>query len=69
LNKYKNATTLKLAKARLGRHCDECGSTIEKGTEYFRESLGLMAKPPELRLRSFCAACGNAKARPIRENA
>jgi len=69
LDKYKNATTLKLAKARFDRHCEGCGSKIEKGTEYFRESLGLMAKPPGLRLRSFCTACGNAKVDPIRKNA
>jgi hypothetical protein len=61
MGKYEAAKTLKLTKARRPRNCDSCGVRIIKGTEYFRESLGPMAKPPGLQLNSFCIACGKAK--------
>jgi len=61
MNKYEAAKTLKVTRARLPGTCDICGTGIEKGAEYFRESLGPMAKPPGLRLKSLCTACGRAK--------
>jgi len=63
MNKYEEAKRLKLTKARAPRTCDMCRVMIEKGAEYFRESLGPLAKPPGLRLGSYCVACGEAKAR------
>lgn len=60
MNKYEEAKTLTLKTARAARICDTCGSRIERGTEYFHESLGLLAKPPRLRLSSFCVDCGKA---------
>jgi hypothetical protein len=62
MSKYESAKTLKRTKARLPRSCDVCGAQIKKGAEYFRESLGLMAKPPGLYLRSFCLTCKSPKA-------
>lgn len=61
MNKYEAAKILTLTKARVRRTCDTCEEPIEKGVEYFRESLGLLAKPPGLRLGSYCIACGKAK--------
>ena len=58
MDKYEAAKTLKLTKARAPTTCDRCASAIAKGERYFRESLGLLAKPPGLRLRSYCIACG-----------
>ena len=63
MNKYEEAKRLKLTKARVPRTCDRCRVVIEKGAEYFRESLGSLAKPPGLSLGSYCVACGAAKAR------
>jgi len=61
MNKYESAKTLKLTKARSPRTCETCGAAIDKGTEYFRESLGPIAKPPGLHLGSFCISCGRAR--------
>ena len=61
MKKYEAAMTLKLTTARVERACDTCGSRIERGAEYFRESLGLLAKPPGLRLKGYCIGCGTAK--------
>ena len=58
MNKYEAAKTLKLTTARLARTCDSCGGSIGRGMEYYRESLGQMAKPPSVVLRSYCVACG-----------
>lgn len=63
MSKYANAKTLKPTKARSPKTCDTCGKVIEKGAEYFRESLGLLAKPPGLRLGEYCTDCGKAKTR------
>jgi hypothetical protein len=57
MSKYDAVKTLRLVKCRKQRHCDACGGTIEKGTEYLRESIGLIAKPTGLRLRGFCLRC------------
>jgi hypothetical protein len=61
MNKYESAKTLKLTKARSQWTYEACGAVIEKETEYFRESLGPIAKSPELRLGSFCIPCGRAR--------
>lgn len=63
MNKYEATKILKLMKARVPKACDTCGVSIEKGTEYFRESLGLLAKPPSFRLGSYCVTCGRANGR------
>jgi hypothetical protein len=63
MNKYERAKVLTASKARVQKTCDKCGKSIEKGAEYFRESLGLLAKPPGVRLGNFCIACGKAKVR------
>jgi hypothetical protein len=65
MNKYESAKTLKLTKARSSRTCETCGAVIDKGTEYFRESLGLIAKPPGLHLGSFCVSCGRPSSRVL----
>jgi len=62
MNKYQAVKTLKLTKARVRKTCDTCGEAIEKGAEYWRESLRLLAKPPGLRLGSYCIACGKSEA-------
>lgn len=62
MSKYEAAKTVKLTKARVQRTCDACGGAIERGAEYFRETLGFLAKPPGVRLRSYCIACRTAKA-------
>jgi hypothetical protein len=61
VSKYGAAKTLKLTRARVARTCEACGRGIEEGAKYYKESLGLMAKPPGLHLGSFCLACGKAK--------
>jgi PHP family Zn ribbon phosphoesterase len=65
MNKYESAKKLKLTKARSAWTCETCGAAIDKGTEYFRESLGPIAKPPGLHLGSYCIACGKAKTRDL----
>jgi hypothetical protein len=61
MTKYDLVKTLKLTTARLPHTCNGCGGKIEKGSRYYRESLGLLAKPPGLQLRSYCLACGNPR--------
>jgi hypothetical protein len=58
MSKYESAKAIEMKKARVAHQCEACGRNIEKGQEYFRESLGLVAKPPGLHLRCFCIGCG-----------
>jgi hypothetical protein len=58
MGKYEAAKILKLTKARSARTCEMCGDEIKEGAKYFRESIGPMAKPPALHLKSFCLGCG-----------
>jgi len=60
MTKYEGGKTLKLKKAGSQWACEACGAVIKKGTEYFRESLGPVSKPPGLHLVSFCFSCGGA---------
>lgn len=64
MSKYENEKTLRITKARAPRICHECGNTIEKGSKYFRESLGFLAKPPGIKLKSYCTHCRIAPAVP-----
>jgi hypothetical protein len=61
MNKYEAAIVLKLTRARVQRTCDRCGEAFGKGSEYFRESLGRLQKPPGFRLGSYCVPCGKIK--------
>jgi hypothetical protein len=61
MNKYERAKALKLTKARSPMICESCAAAIDKGTEYFRESLGPIAKPPGLHLGAYCIGCGRGK--------
>jgi hypothetical protein len=63
MSRYDKIKTLKPAKARRRWTCHACGAAIERGEFYFRESLGLIAKPPGVELLSFWLACGKARGR------
>ncbi len=54
---YENAIKLKRTRARKLWECHACGSDIDPGDYYYRESLGLISKPPGLQLNAFCLEC------------
>lgn len=62
MHKYEAAKTLRLTTARVPKTCDSCGRSIGKGAQYYRQSLGQMAKPPSVVLRSYCISCGKTGA-------
>ena len=63
MNKYENAKSLRLTKARKQALCVSCGNAIKKGQQYFRECIGPMAKPPNVQLKSYCLLCGRHSTR------
>ena len=54
---YENAIELKLTRARKPWKCHACGSDINPGDDYYRESLGRIRTPPSLQLNAFCLEC------------
>lgn len=58
MSRYEAAKFLVKRKARKGHVCRSCGKPIDPKDEYYSESLGLMMKPPNVSLNSYCLNCG-----------
>ena len=59
-SKYEAALQLKWTRARKTWKCHACGREINPGDYYHRQSLGLINKPPRMRLNAFCSRCANS---------
>ena len=58
-SKYESAVELKRTRARHPWNCFSCGCDIKPRDYYYRQSLGLIRKPPRVRLNAFCLGCKN----------
>ena len=56
-SRYEDAIALKQVRARQSWKCHACGRAINPGQYYYRQSLGLIRKPPGVGLKPFCLAC------------
>ena len=56
-SKYENAIVLKLTRANKLQKCCSCDKGIVPGDKYYRQSLGLLNRPPRVKLSSFCLSC------------
>ena len=56
-SEYENAIELQRTRARQSWECHSCGRAINPGQYYYRQSLGLIRKPPGVRLNAFCLDC------------
>ena len=59
-SKYQTALELKWQRARKHWKCYACGQEINPGDYYYRQSLGLINKPPRVTLNTFCAECADS---------
>ena len=59
-SKYETALELKWRCARKPWKCYACEQEINPGDYYYRQSLGLINKPPRVYLNAFCAECGDS---------
>jgi len=57
-SRYEALKVLQLTTARTEHVCQRCGAQIARGARYYRESLGLVCKPPGMRLKAYCEPCG-----------
>ena len=60
ISKYENAIVLLVKRARKSWECHSCDSAILPGDHYYRQSLGLIRKPPGVILNAFCLECGKS---------
>ena len=56
-SKYEHALELKRTRARKPWVCYSCGDPINPGEDYYRQSLGMIGKPPRVQLNAFCMNC------------
>ena len=56
-SKYESAIELQRTHARDSWECYSCGRVINSGDYYYRQSLGMIRKPPRVRLNAFCLGC------------
>jgi hypothetical protein len=59
MGKYDEIKKLVKKKARVDHKCSKCGRIITRGTDYYKEDIGRINKPPNLLLRDFCLECFN----------
>ncbi len=59
MGKYEDAKFLVIRKARKEWTCFRCGKRISIGQYYYRESLGLIDKGPNITLQAYCKDCGS----------
>ena len=60
ISKYEKAIVLLLKRSRGLWECQSCGNSIQSGDYYYRQSLGLIRKPPNVILNAFCLDCGES---------
>jgi len=58
MNKYSKLKFLKGIKARVPHHCSRCGKIINKGDNYYSESIGRV-NAPGIQLKKFCYEGGS----------
>ncbi len=56
-SKYEHAIELKRTRARKPWTCYSCGDPIDPGENYYRQSLGMIKKPPRIYMSAFCVNC------------
>ena len=56
-SKLESTIQIRLTRARKSAECYSCGRAINPGDDYDRQSLGLIRKPPRVRLNAFCLDC------------
>ena len=61
MGKYEDAKFLVIRKARKEWTCFRCGERISIGQYYYRESLGLIDKGPNITLQAYCKDCGSLR--------
>ena len=59
-SKYEGVIELKWTRARRPWDCYSCGHVINPGDYYYRQSLGLIRKPPDVPLHPFCSDCNHS---------
>ena len=59
-SKYEAALQLEWTCARKPWKCYACGQEINPGDYYYRQSLGLIKKPPKVHLNAFCFKCAES---------
>ncbi len=59
-SRYESVVELKRTRARQSWKCHSCDRVINSGDYYFRQSLGLIRKPPGVRLNAFCLGCAHS---------
>ena len=57
VSKYESAIELRRTRAKRSGECYSCGSTIDPRDYYYRQSLGLIRKPPRVQFNAFCLDC------------
>ena len=57
VSEYESAIELRRTRAKKLRECYSCGSAINPKDYYYRQSLGLIRKPPGVQLNAFCLDC------------
>ena len=57
VSRYESVVSLNRTRARQSWDCYSCDRAIHPGDYYFRQSLGLIRKPPGIRLKAFCLDC------------
>ena len=60
-SKYESSIELKLTTARDSWTCTSCQKEINPGDSYYRQSLGLIRKPPNICLNAFCLDCEDSE--------